>query len=232
MPAATTPVQSSNGISTVGSEQRTLEIASFKLDQRGLIAIGNPTFEEWLECGKFINHSSESVLLWIGDWLNYGEFKWGETYRQATSMYDFDITTMRNAKWISYKIPPERRRKGLSFNHYNIVAGLDEEEQDKYLDRAVKEKISVHNFRQLVRKEEGEKQATKKVSLRKDTLLQNEQDNLQAIQDAKILAEQFLAKLDQIDFTTLSDRIKKEFFVTLSGVEQRCVGIEMEHSDE
>ena len=35
---------------------------------------------------------------WIGDWLNYGERKWGEKYKEALEKTGYDYQTLRNDK--------------------------------------------------------------------------------------------------------------------------------------
>jgi len=58
-------------------------IASFRLHENGLEPIGEPNFDQWVACGDFIHRSQKAMHFWIGDWLNYGEHKWGEKYKEA-----------------------------------------------------------------------------------------------------------------------------------------------------
>jgi hypothetical protein len=50
--------------------------ASFVLHKKGLLPIGTPSYQQWLECGEFIKKAAIAVHFWIGDWLNYGEQQW------------------------------------------------------------------------------------------------------------------------------------------------------------
>jgi hypothetical protein len=63
-----------------------------------------------------------AVHFWIGDWLNYGEQKWGEMYTQALDATEFDYGTLRDDKWISSKIQLSDRSdnlaKALLRHHY------------------------------------------------------------------------------------------------------------------
>lgn len=60
------------------SPQRDLIISSFRLQKNGLTPVGKPTFQEWVQCGRFINNAEQSVQFWIGDWLVYGEKTYGK----------------------------------------------------------------------------------------------------------------------------------------------------------
>src|SRR6266700_2059841 len=81
--------------------------SSFHLHETGLTPIGAPSFEEWLECGRFIRHAEQSVHFWIGDWLAYGEAHFKEDYEEAiaspaTPITPFDaISTWLSASRLS-----------------------------------------------------------------------------------------------------------------------------------
>ncbi len=143
---------------------KTMVFASFKLRETGLEPIGNPTFEEWLQCGQFIKQAKGAVHFWVGDWLNYGEMRWGETYRQAVELTGFETQTLYNDKWISSRIPPERRQEALSFDHHQQVANMDAEEQEEVLAVAVKKKMTVRDFRNYLNQMQMKQAPEKKVS--------------------------------------------------------------------
>lgn len=112
--------------------------SSFKFQRCGMIVIGNPTFEEWEETGKILGIAEKSVLFWIGDWLNYGEHKWGEMYAQALDKTDFDYQTLKDAKWVANRVELSLRKDNLTFNHHKEVASLNTEKQKEFLDLAKK----------------------------------------------------------------------------------------------
>jgi len=65
------------------SLQHDLVVSSFKLHKNGLSPIGKPTFEDWQQCGTFIQEAEKSIQFWIGDWLNFGEKAWDKRYEEA-----------------------------------------------------------------------------------------------------------------------------------------------------
>jgi DNA modification methylase len=150
-------------------KQHDLEYSGFKLQKTGLLPIGSPTFEQWQECGQFIQKASGAVQLWLGDWLNYGEHKWGEKYAQAIEDTGLEYQTLKNAAWVAGKIDLSRRRDDLSYNHHLEVASLEPEQQDKVLDWAIKEGASTRDVRQKVKTikrqlKNGTKEITSKIT--------------------------------------------------------------------
>lgn len=128
-----------------------LTVSSFKLYNNRLEAVGTPSFEEWLKCGDFLKNANGAVHFWIGDWLNYGEHKWGEMYSQAMEETGYEYSTLRNDKWVSSRVNPERRRDNLSFSHHKEIADLEPEEQEVMLQLAQEQKLNRNDFSREVR---------------------------------------------------------------------------------
>ena len=158
-------MESTGGINLSESKQyKEIVYASFVLHKNGLRAVGEPSFDEWLQCGEFINRAKDSVHFWIGDWLNFGEFKWGEKYLEAVKASGYDIGTLRNDKWVADKVDLSRRRDTLSFDHHATVADLEPEEQDKLLSDAEAKKLNSKAFRSYVQQGQPHPQPLSKVS--------------------------------------------------------------------
>lgn len=79
-------------------------------------------FDEWLSVGEMLKAAEKSVLWWIGDWLNYGERTYGETYAQVVNPKEYSNGTLRNAKWVAGRIELSRRRDSLPWSHHYEVA--------------------------------------------------------------------------------------------------------------
>lgn len=107
----------------------------FKATTTGLIVGGEPTFEAWEEYGQKL-HFVEGALQWlIGDWLNYGDRKYGELYSQALDAETSPQIWM-NYKWVAGHVETSLRNEVLSWTHHLEVAKLPPEQQKKYLDLA------------------------------------------------------------------------------------------------
>lgn len=142
------------------SSENKLSLGKFYFDKTGLTVSGNPTFEEWQNCGEFLKQAEKSVQFWIGDWLNYGEKKYGETYSQALDETDYDDGTLRNSKWVSSRIELSRRRDNLSFSHHQEVAQLQPADQEFWLDKAEEEHLSTRDLRHKIKQARLEKQVS------------------------------------------------------------------------
>jgi hypothetical protein len=125
----------------------------FKFLPTGLVVNGNPTFEEWEQCGKLLAHIQKRVHWWIGDWLNYGEHTYGEKYAQALDETGYSYSTLATDKWVTGKIETSRRRENLRFSHHREVASLPAPEQDKWLNKAEKENLGPKDLRREIRRE-------------------------------------------------------------------------------
>lgn len=122
----------------------------FRLQRNGLSTVGIPSFEEWVEVGKFIKRSNEAVQFWRGDWLNFGENNY-DTWTQYFGKEEAAYQTLANEKWVASRIPVSRRRENLSWSHHAEVADLEPEEQEQMFDMAVKHEMPVSVFRKAVR---------------------------------------------------------------------------------
>jgi len=104
-----------------------------------LILPEDTTFEDWTAIGRRLQWISRGIHFWIGDWLRFGERKWGERYAQALDETPFAYQTLANDVWVCKRIPQNSRRAELSFGHHSVVAALPPDERDMWLDKAEKE---------------------------------------------------------------------------------------------
>lgn len=125
-------------------------VNSFKLTKQGLIPVGNPTFDEWVNVGKFLKDINQSIHWIIGDWLNYGEAHWGEMYTQAIEDTGFDYKTLSNDKYTASRIDLSRRRENVPHSTHHAVASLNTDKQDEILDKAESEKLTRREVRELI----------------------------------------------------------------------------------
>lgn len=109
------------------------------------------TFEEWTAIGNTLQQVNASLNWWIGDWLNYGEHKWGEMYAQAVEVTGWDYDRLARAKWVASAVQFCFRKQNLSWTHHVHVAGLSEEDQCKWLDKAESAGFSSTQLREAIK---------------------------------------------------------------------------------
>ena len=100
----------------------------------------------------------EAVRFAIGDAIIQGEHLFGELSYQAVEEMNLSEDARQEYVRVAQRVPPSRRRKGLSWSHHRAVAGLtkklangqlvpDVQEQEKWLKLAVDEGLSHHQLR-------------------------------------------------------------------------------------
>lgn len=109
-------------------------------------------FEEWKQIGIPLLEAGQSLMWWVGDWLNYGHTAYQEGYTAAAEWTGMEFQTLANAKWVCQNVETSRRREVLSFGHHAAVAALDADLQDELLDLAVREALTVQGLRGEVRR--------------------------------------------------------------------------------
>lgn len=108
------------------------------------------SFEQWQEAGDALVHVESGVQWALGEWWLYGENNFGEEAAQALPL-NYQLKTIQNAAWVASSIPASRRRVNLSFSHHAEVASLEPAEQDRLLDLAEKDQLSLRALRLAIR---------------------------------------------------------------------------------
>lgn len=115
----------------------------------GLVLDPNLTFEEWTGIGQMLGLNRRWLPFAIGDWLLFGEQKFGQDAAQAvegTLDERYDVAqrttglapkTLLNYVRIAREIPFKRRRIELDAACHEPVASLAPAEQDAWLQKAV-----------------------------------------------------------------------------------------------
>ncbi len=92
----------------------------------------------------------------MGDWLQYGAFRWGQKYAEAARITGYDAGSLRNMAWMASQFPPARRRASLTWCHHAAVAGLSLAEQERWLDLVTAERLTVADLRAALRTERAQ----------------------------------------------------------------------------
>lgn len=87
---------------------------------------------EWLEIGAELEKLGDSSAWWIGDWLAYGDC-YRRDYHAIIRQTEERWSTARVYRWVSQRVTPDRRVRGLSWSHHQAVAALEPDEQTEWL---------------------------------------------------------------------------------------------------
>jgi hypothetical protein len=103
---------------------------------------------EWKSLGCTLSKLDCSIKWWLGDWWHYGLHRYGERKAMATvedtfarendsPMYGRAFGTLMNYGSVAGSVATSRRREVLSFSHHVLVAPLEPDEQEYFLNIAV-----------------------------------------------------------------------------------------------
>ncbi len=106
---------------------------------------------EWADAGRRIGSVGRNIQWLLGDWIAYGNLKFGERYARAAKITGYDPQTLMNMVYVATRFPTSRRRENLSWSHHEALASQEPEEQDRWLDQAAQHHWSVLDLRTMLR---------------------------------------------------------------------------------
>jgi hypothetical protein len=102
---------------------------------------------EWSRAGQRLGVMNRCSPWWLGDWIRYGNAKFGEKYSRAAKITGYDAQTLMNMVYVASHFEISRRRENLSWSHHETITSLDPNEQDRWLTHAIERKMSVADLR-------------------------------------------------------------------------------------
>lgn len=111
-------------------------------------------FDRWEALGANLISFARSHQWWVGDWLIYGEDRFGEEHAQGVDIEQLsgvEPKTLSNYRWVASRIPRRDRREALTWTHHRIAAELDTmNERRAVLKQAEKEDLSTRELQRVV----------------------------------------------------------------------------------
>lgn len=102
---------------------------------------------EWLATGRRLGAIGRCSQWWIGDWISFGTARWGEKYTEAARVTGYDVASLRNMAWVASQFDLSLRSDKLSWSHHVLLAPLEEDEQRRWIAKAVEQRLSVADLR-------------------------------------------------------------------------------------
>jgi hypothetical protein len=102
---------------------------------------------EWSSVGRRLGQVARCNQWWLGDWINYGNARFGERYSRAAKLTGYDVQSLMNMVYVASRFAIYRRRENLSWSHHAALAALDQESQESWLERAAADHLSVADLR-------------------------------------------------------------------------------------
>jgi hypothetical protein len=110
------------------------------------------SLSQWVADGQRLGAIGRGVNWWLGDWLRFGNDKFGERYVRASRITGYDVQTLMNMVYVASRFEAGRRRERLSWSHHAELAALESDDQEQWLTRAEEERLSVRDLRGELRR--------------------------------------------------------------------------------
>jgi hypothetical protein len=110
-------------------------------------------YQLWSHLGARLGVYANGMPWWLGDWLAFGQMKYGRRYRDAIVTTGLEYQTLRNYAAVARRFEPSRRRDDVSFQHHAELCALPDEDQDQWLEQAAAHAWSRNELRRRVRPE-------------------------------------------------------------------------------
>ena len=135
-------------------EGRTVEkVPGVRMTANGLVFDKALTIEQWKEVGRMLKAARTATLWWEADWMQYGKASYEETdWDEAVDQLEVDFVGGKYDLLMSLAaVPLERRRPGLSAQHYLFLTKLPTvKEQDKWAKVAEVEKLTPMDLKRSI----------------------------------------------------------------------------------
>jgi N6-adenosine-specific RNA methylase IME4 len=204
------------------------------IEKNGLRLDDTITKTEWHDIGGILKTMEGCIQFWIGDWLRFGEKKWGEIYKEAEKQTGLDYDTLKDYKGVADDIQLGLRNPNLTYNHHRAVRGLEENKKEKMLEMAEKKDMSVSELRFAVKeyKQKENDKTTPKLGEKKYGIIYADPPwEYQAVQqmDGKITSSaehhyptMSLDRICALDISSISDDDCTLFIWTTSPLLEKC----------
>lgn len=125
----------------------------YQLYTNGCVFKEEIEFDEWEKLGNMLFTMSGAMLWYVGDWVNFGEKKFGEKYSQALEITKYDYGTLRNAAYVAARYPIVERHPNLSWRHHADCARFETADRKQILDMAESQGMSSVQLREFLHKQ-------------------------------------------------------------------------------
>jgi N6-adenosine-specific RNA methylase IME4 len=128
-------------------------IGCFTLTETAVEIKGRPSFGEFQGVLEFAHRAYKASGWWVADLLRYGAGRedWRDKFDQVVDATGYAPQTVHNLKYLGENVTSSRRRKDVPISLHFEVAKLKEAEQDHWLEKAARERLTLRELRLEIR---------------------------------------------------------------------------------
>lgn len=105
-----------------------------KATETSLTFSDDTPYEVWEEVGKNLKVFGGAIQLWLGDWLNFGEKRYGNKYTKALEETSYELKTLQNFATVAGRTEETRNKYptsgSLSMGHWDSIASIAKKLQE------------------------------------------------------------------------------------------------------
>jgi hypothetical protein len=139
-----------------------LQFYGYQLTSVGVETLDGLYENQWRELGQVLASLQSGIQWLIGDWAAHGEnVRYGETADFA-QLLGLKRDTVHDYTYVARNVEFSIRIENLSFAHHQVVAGMEADQQRRWLELAAAEGLSVAKLRRAIKaaQQEGDEQHT------------------------------------------------------------------------
>jgi DNA-binding transcriptional MerR regulator len=126
-------------------------LAGFEVRVIGLIIDDGVSAADYERFGALLKRLKDDTLAWIvGDYMAYGERKWGKTYAEVGELTGYSYQTLRDYAYAANNVELSIRIDNLPFAHHRLVAPYDAQWQVFLLNYAREHGLSLSQFKAAI----------------------------------------------------------------------------------
>jgi hypothetical protein len=164
MPAALTATRARTATRPGPARELRSQDRSAELTRVGWTPGAELDLAEWSAVGRRFGEIGRCSQWWLGDWILYGNARFGERYSRAVKLTGYDAQSLMNMVYVASRFDVYRRRENLSWSHHASLASLDHDRQEHWLSRAESERLSVADLRVELRGERRAREAAERAA--------------------------------------------------------------------
>jgi len=131
-----------------------IRFGALALSEGRLDISGKPDFDDFARALACADYLEDNAPLWKADLFAYAETRldWKDRIDALIDAGTYTEATVKQYRYVSTNVAPDRRLPGLSFSHHAEVASLPASEQVEWLTTAKTEHLSASELRRKIRR--------------------------------------------------------------------------------
>jgi hypothetical protein len=123
----------------------------FQISPVGIEFRADLDFDTWNTLGEKLVPVGRAIGFIIGDWINYGNGRYGQMYEEALAKTGLTYQTLANYAYVARRVQFSCRQENLGFEHHAVVAKLKSpDDQKHWLEMAGTHDLSVRRLRKSI----------------------------------------------------------------------------------